>query len=172
MLALEISSLKQFMARLLATDAFDDFLLEEAVIKTGYDITIDGHVNAEFFGGDEVGVELPTDEAGQAYELMPWKTLRSICFDLIKGKRTPLAFQFVLHVKPEKTAALLAENGCDVDPACVRAFVLNIRFDGTKAKLTSAASYATFLLTKEPDAIWDKALMQFLDAQQIAYERM
>ena len=161
MIALQITSMKQFMNQLLTSDTFDMFLLEEAVISTSCTFTIDGHINRDFYGseGGET-VELP-------YEFRPWSEGKGLCFDLIKGKRTPLFFRFVLHLMPEKAAALLSKEGSDVEPSLVKALVLNIRYDGAKAVLTTATAYQTFLLSKEPDAIWDKALMKYLEGKGI-----
>ncbi len=162
MIALQISSMKQFMNQLLAGDTFDIFLLEEAMIRTACTFTIDGHINRDFFhNNDREPVELP-------YDLRPWSEMKGLCFDLIKGKRTPLGFHFVLHLKPEKAAALLAREGSDVDPSLVKALVLNIRYDGTRALLTTATAYHTFLPSKEPDSIWDRALMKYLEERSIS----
>lgn len=164
MTALQITSMKNFMHRLLVTDSFDIFLLEEAVIGTASTFTIDGHVNKDFFrGGDG-------EDASGMPEFRPWSELKSLCFDLIKGKRTPLFFRFTLQLKPELTATLLKRENCDVEPEQVKALVLNIRYDGTKAVLTTATAYHTFLLSKEPDAIWDRALAKYLDREDISYE--
>ena len=163
MIALQITSMKQFMNQLLVSDAFDPFLLEEAVISTASTFTIDGHVNREFFHSeDELLEDLP--------DFRPWSEMKGLCFDLIKGKRTPLFFRFVLHLKPQKATALLEKEGCDVDPSQVKALVLNIRYDGTKAVLTTGTAFHTFLLSKEPDAIWDKSLQKYLSAKGISFE--
>lgn len=161
MIALQITSMKQFMNQLLAADTFDIFLLEEAVISTACTFTIDGHINRDFFSSDGgEPVEPP-------YAFRPWSEVKGLCFDLIKGKRTPLFFRFVLHLMPEKAGALLAKEGSDVDPSLVKALVLNIRYDGTRAVLTTGTAYQTFLPSKEPDAIWDKALMKYLEGKGI-----
>lgn len=166
MIALQITSMKQFMNQLLAADTFDIFLLEEAVISTASTFSIDGHINREFYYSDDrEPAELP-------YEFRPWSEMRGLCFDLIKGKRTPLFFRFVLHLMPDKAAALLTREGSDVDPSQVRALVLNIRYDGAKAVLTTGTAYHTFLLSKEPDAIWDKALTKYLSGKGISYEEL
>jgi len=164
MIALQITSMKLFMNQLLMTDAFDIFLLEEAVVNTANSFTIDGHINRDFFSGAEP-VELP-------YELRPWSEIRGLCFDLIKGKRTPLGFRFVLHLKPENTAALLGKSDCGADPASIRAFVLTIRYDGSRATLTTGTAYETFLLSKEADILWDKSLAQYLDRRGIPFEML
>lgn len=173
MLALEITSMKNFMNQLLAADTFDIFLLEEAVISTANTFTIDGHINPEFFHAeDRENAAVPSDASGRPYDFRPWRELKSLCFDLIKGRRTPLFFRFVLHLMPEKAAALLESRGCDVEPSQVKALVLNIRYDGAKAVLTTGTALHSFLLSKEPDAIWDRALCQYLDGKGIGYERL
>lgn len=163
MIALQIKSMKQFMNQLLAADTFDPFLLEEAVIGTASTFTIDGHVNREFYGD--------TQEPPQ-YEFRPWRELKGLCFDLIKGKHTPLFFRFVFHLMPEKAAALLEKEHCDVESSQIKALVLNIRYDDSRAVLTTGTAFHTFLLSKEPDAIWDRALCRYLDAKGIAYEEL
>ena len=167
MQALEIVSMKNFMSQLLSSDAFDGFLLEEAVIRTANSYTIDGHMNADFFPPDERGPEhIP-------YEFCPWNKIKGLCFDLIKGKYTPLHFKFVLQLKPETMRRLLAENnGSSEDFSQVKAFVLNIRYDGSKAVLTTSVSYHTFVMSREADLIWDNALCHYLNDKGIGYEKL
>lgn len=166
MTALKISSMKQFMNHLLAADTFDPFLLEEAVISTANTFTIDGHVNRDFFRGSD------DDEAANLPEFRPWNEIKGLCFNLIKGRRTPLFFRFVLHLKPEKASALLEREGCSADLSQLKALVLTIRYDGSEAVLTTGTAFHTFVPSREPDAIWDRALKKYLDAAHIAWEEL
>ena len=165
MIALEVTSMKQFMNHLLVADTFEPFLLEEAVVSTGCTFTIDGHVNREFYGDSE-------DAPAPSLDFRPWGELKGLCFDLIKGRRTPLFFRFVLHLMPEKAAALLEKEECDIASDQVKALVLNIRYDGSKAVITTGTAYHTFLLSKEADAIWDRAARQYLSGKGISYEEL
>lgn len=165
------------MSRLLASDTFDCFLLEEAVIGVASTFTIDGRINREFFAGQtaEEAEGAKSSQPGQQSlpeEFRPWSELRGLCYDLIKGRRTPLFFRFTMHLMPEKTAALLAKENCNVDPSQVKALVLNIRYDGSKAVLTTGTSFQTFVPSKEPDAIWDNALAKYLTGKDIPFERL
>lgn len=169
MTALQITSMKPFIHQLLVADTFEVFLLEEAVIGAASTFTIDGKINQEFYGGND-NTESNEDSRIKRYDFRPWGEVKGFCFDIIKGKRTPLFFRFVFHLLPEKAAALLEKEGCDIDPSLVRALVLNIRYDGSKITLTTGTSLQTFLPSKEPDAIWDKALLKFLDGKGISYE--
>lgn len=165
MLALHITSMKQFMNQLLVSDTFDIFLLEEAVIQTANTYTIDGYMNKEFYGKEELESGLIPD-----YEYSPWSTMKGLCFQLIKGKRTPLSFKFVFHLKPALADRLLAQRECSVDPALVKALVMTIRYDGTKAVITTGCAYHTFVMSKEPETIWDQALLKLLSNKEIPYE--
>ncbi len=180
MLALQISSMKKFMNQLLAGDAFDIFLLEEASVSTANTYTIDGRINRDFYSAEEL-------EAGICpYEFQPWSEAKGLCFHLIKGKHTPLCFKFVLHLKPEKMAGLpvpatgasdnvtAAKAGSagntPPDFSQVKALVLTIRYDGSKAVLTTGTAYHTFVLSKDIDILWDKAFTAYLAAQDIDFE--
>ena len=158
--------MKQFMSHLLTADTFDPFLLEEAVIGMANTFTIDGHVNGDFYGNGDDSPAIPP------YEFRPWSEIKGLCFDLIKGKRTPLFFRFVFHLMPQKAAALLEKENCGLDLSQVKALVLNIRYDGTKAVLTTGTAFHTFVLSREADVVWDKALKKYLSGKGIAYEEL
>lgn len=166
MKAFQIKELKNFMSRLLATDSFDSFLLAEATITTYNSFVIDGHINKEFFSG------ITDEEASPSYEFSPWKDMKSLCFDLIKGKRTPLNFKFILHLKPEIVEAILQNGDTQTSATDVRAFVLNIKYDGTELTCVTATSFQTFLLDKMPDQLWDTYVTDFLEEKSIAYKSL
>lgn len=165
MLALQISSMKIFMNHLLTADTFDMFLLEEAIISTANTYTIDGHVNRDFFSPEEL------DTGSCPYEFQPWSEIKGLCFHLIKGKHTPLYFKFVLQLNPKKTQALLNKN-YDGDASQIKALVLNIKYDGSRALLTTGTSYHTFVMSKDADILWDKALADYLSSKDIPYEKV
>ncbi len=161
MIALEILSMKNFMSHLLSGETFDIFLLEEATISTANTYTIDGHMNVDFFPAEE------RDSKHIPYDFRPWSELKGLCFDLIKGKNTPLFFKFVLQLKPEHLPRILGQ-----EPSQVKALVLNIRYDGNKALLTTGTSYHTFVMSKEADLAWDNALCKYLSEKGIGYEKL
>ncbi len=164
MLAFKIVSMKSFMNHLLVADTFDNFLLAEATISAAHTYQIDGHINKAFFSEDISVSEMPE------YDFALWKDMKGLCFNLIKGKRTPLFFKFVLHLKPQAVSKLLAAGGCALPSEQIKALVLTIKYDGTQAVLTTASATTTFVMSKEPDMIWDKAIQQFLTRNEIPYE--
>lgn len=165
MIALKIKNVKQFMGKFLAGEAFDAFLLEEASISTYNTFTIDGRQNRSFYTREEW-----EDKEIRPYEFTAWKKIRPVCFDLIKGKRTPAAFHFVLHLIPDYTASILKQGDTNVTADQIKAFVLNVKYDGTSLVLITGTAFHTFLMDKTPDALWDHAVRQFLTKQQITYD--
>ena len=166
MIALQISSMKQFMNELLTGEAFDIFLLEEATLTTDVTYQIDGHVNVEFFPVSERTSEIIP------YEYKPWSELKGLCFDLIKGKRTPLYFKFVLLLKPEKIKAMLEKEKLSTKEVPLKSLILTIKYDGGKAVLTTGSSYQTFVLDKTADVVWDRQISKYLAMKGIGFEIM
>lgn len=159
MIGIQIKELKDFMGKLLKSECFDSFLLEEALISTSATYTIDGKINADFYTPEE-----KQDTDCLAHEFLAWKDIRPLCFDLIKGKRTPLNFKFVLQLMPEYWHALMP------DDTSVKAAVLTIKYDGSVLTLVTGISYHTFVLDKTPDRLWDSSVEKFLDKKDIKYE--
>lgn len=167
MIAFKITNIKQFMGKLLGSEDFDLFLLEEASVSTYNTFFIDGHQNRDFYSEEEW-----EDESIRPYEFSTWKTMRPICFDLIKGTHTPTAFRFVLHLIPAHVESILQKGGSELTLRQVKAFVLNIKYDGTDLMLVTGTAFHTFLMDKTPDILWDRAVRQFLSAKEIAYEEL
>ena len=152
MLALQIQSMKTFMNKLLTQDAFDIFLLEEATISTA------------FFPMAERTPELIP------YEFRPWSEIRSLCYELIKGKYTPLSFKFVFQLKPEHVQSILGKEHLSPESTKLKSMVLTVKYDGSKALLTSGTSYQTFVMDKTADVLWDRNLASYLTKKEIPYE--
>lgn len=167
MLALQITSLKPFMNALLTGELFDSFLLEEAVIAAAATYSIDGRLNKAFFSSEEWEQrDLPDGEFAL------WRDMRSLCFQLIKGKRTPLHFKFVFQLPQKAAASIMEKGGATASMDFIKALVLTVRYDGEKAVLLTGTSYTTFLTDKEPERLWDAACKQYLTKKEIAYKEL
>ena len=167
MIALKITNVKQFMGKLLASEEFDSFMLEEASISTYNTFMIDGHQNRDFYTTEEW-----EDSKMRPYDFTTWKQIRPICFSLIKGTHTPSAFKFILHLIPDYTASILKNGDTSVTPQQIKALVLTVKYDGTVLTLITGTSFHTFIMDKTVDVLWDNAIRQFLDKRGINYEEL
>ena len=84
MIALKIVKNGSFMSKILAGDAFDSFLLEEARIRMAVTWDIDGHLNEQFYPAD-----VWKDPEQRPYDRTQWKEIRPYIYDIIKGKQAP-----------------------------------------------------------------------------------
>lgn len=162
-----ISDLKNFMNKLLLSDSFDYFLLEEGTIITYNTFQIDGHIRKDFFTKEE-----QEDSALCPYDFSLWKDIRPLCFQLIKGKRTPLGFKFVLLLLPEHMKSILRNNNFEDNLNLIKTFTLTIKYDQTEATLITGISTNTFLMDKTPEQLWDNAFQKFMDKNGILWEEI
>lgn len=161
MTAFQITEMKKFMAGFLAGDCFDSFLLEEAFVEAAVTYHIDGHINAAFFAQDG------EDDCPGSF--IPWKTVRSVAFDMIKGRRTPSRFKFVLHLMPEYISGVMKGADPSLLPEQVSALVLTVSYDGSAIRLITGTAFSSFVMDKTLDAQWDKTMRHFLSKKDIAY---
>ncbi len=165
MILCKIKDKKDFMAKLLAGDCFDSFLLKEASIYGFVSYQIDGHINKAFF--PEEDTETTTF---LSYDYAQWKDIRPICFDLIKGKRTPTKFVFILYLKPDAMTAMFEKAGLSSTNSLVQNLILNIRFEQGEMSITTGVDYSGFTLDKQAEQLWDSTTRKFLDKKEIGYD--
>lgn len=164
MTSFHITELKNFMAKLLGTDCFDSFLLEQAEIASAATYRIDGHINSDFYTKEELA-----DPQVCPYGFASWQAMRPLCFDMIKGKRTPSSFKFVLHLIPDYVPGVLKGADASLTPEQVRALVLTVKYDGSSISIVTGTAFTSFVMDKSLDAAWDRTMRQFLAKKGIAY---
>ena len=99
-----------------------------------------------------------------------WKELREFCLSLIKGKRTPLGFHFVLSMSAPNIARLLEQEHLSFAPADVQGLYLNFKYDGTKLSCTTGTSMNLFTLDKSLEQAWDKMAQRIFAKYEIPFE--
>lgn len=168
MISIKINNKKAFMSKLLASELFDVFLVEEAEITTFNTFHIDGRIHKDFY--KDVSIEgVASDSAVGEYS--SWKELKQICYELIKGKRTPLSFKFVFYLNDEVKSRLIKKADAGIDENQVR-LGLNIRFINGDVILTTGCAIGIFTLDKSIEKAWDNYIPSFLDNNSIENEML
>ena len=165
MLALQLTDVKDFMNKFLRSETFDHFLLQEGVITSGASYVIDGHIHPDFYTSEEMEDLEITD-----CDFLPYALLRGNCFDLIKGKKAPSSFKFVLMLSPENQKRTMERIGSSYTPADISAMSMNIKFQNQMLTLTTGISYRIFSTDKTLEPEWDKFVRQFLSQHDISFE--
>ena len=160
MQAFQITSQKDFMNQLLTGGLFEAFFLKEASVVTGVSYHIDGHRNLAYYKDMNGNQGENTEENLNRY--IPFREMRPILFQMIKGKRTPLSFHIILHWDKVEVNHFLQEQGTTVQQSFVSNLVLNIRFDENGMQVISAVDYSDFTLDKEIEKQWDQKVASML----------
>ena len=167
MIALELTDIKNFMNKLLRSEVFDHFLLQEGVITTAATYTINGQITKGFYSEEEIA-ELHLEGC----RFLPFSMLRTNCFDLIKGKKTPSAFRFVFLLSPSNMEKTITAVGSSYKPADVTGMYINLKYQNQLLSLTTGIAYNIFSTDKTLEAEWDKMVMKFLRQNEIEYEEI
>lgn len=163
MLALQIADIKTFMKQLLLSDSFDRFLLLEGTVTTFNTFHIDGLLQKSFFTAEEQ--EQLTDRS-----LSFWGEVRPFCFELMKGKKTPLSFRFTFQLASSNVSKLLHQTGIHIPADQVRGLLINLRYDGHTLLCTTGTSLAVFTMDKKLDHAWDDMVQKYFRQMGIAFE--
>ncbi len=160
MIALSLPEVKECMSKLLLSETFDPFYFIEGEIVTFNTFTMDGFLRKEFFDTE--------DAPAREYAL--WKEVREFCLSVIRGKRTPLGFKFVLGLSHSNIEKLLMQQGLDFQPQDVRGLYINLKYDGQKLQCITGTAMNLFTMDKSLEQAWDKMVQKFFTQKEIKYE--
>lgn len=160
MIALQFSEVKECMTKLLLSETFDSFLFIEGEIVTFSTFTIDGFLKKEFFEKEMI--------PDRDYAL--WREIREYCFSIIKGKRTPLRFQFVFGLSRPNIEKLLLQQALPYQLHDIQGLYLNLRYDGSHLQCVTGVSMNLFTMDKSPEQAWDQMVQRFFTQKEIAFE--
>ncbi len=141
MISIQIKDQKHFMNTLLSTETFDSYLVTETRLVTFATYHITPNVSEE---------------------PILFSQVRTVLFNLIKGKKAPESFKIILHLSKEDGPTLSWEH--------VGNYVITIKYAHNKITLVTGVSYQSFTLDKSADDLWDKFFIRFLDDNHISYD--
>ncbi len=149
------------MAKLLVSDVFDIFRLQEANLITAVTYNISGRIRPDFYPSEE--------RENLSEEFISWSDMRPRLFELIKGKNAPVSFRMTLSLENDEMLALMAKESPEGHSDALRALVINIRFENGAVSIITGTSYDSFVLDKSEEQIWDKAFVKFLSSKGIEF---
>ena len=167
MTALQLTDIKIFMNQFLRSEIFDHFLMPEAVITQDISVTIDGHLKRDYFSREELEEEALT--VGNA---LPYARTRPTVYQLIRGKKTPSYFKFVLMLSPENMEKTLSVSDSGLTANDVAGMFLNITYQNGSLTLSTGISYKTFTTDQTLNHEWDKMIQKFLAKHGIAWDEI
>ena len=167
MIALQLTDVKTFMNQLLCSELFDRFLLSEASITKDATFTVNGHINPAFYSAEELETEGLT-----GLDILPYSRLRPVCYQLIRGKHTPVTIKFDQTLSPENMKHTLARSDSSFTDNDVKGIFINLAFQNGRLTLTTGISYILFSTDRTLDHEWDGLIKKFLAKNSVSYEEL
>ena len=150
---------KNCMSHLLLKSTFDDFSFIEGEVTTYNTFKVDGFIHKSFY----------EEEPEQEYS--SWKGLREFFFQIIKGKRTPLNFKFILSLPRTAFSDFLEKYSItEINPAHVQGLYLNFKYDGINLQCITGTSLNIFTMDKTLEKSWDEYAKEYFLKHEIDFE--
>lgn len=172
---IKITNIKQFMNKLLIENAFDSFLISEAIIKTANSFVIDGHINNEFYSENEIAeMKADAELENRIYsdKLSRWSKIKPFALSIIKGNKTPIFFKISFYLAGENVNKLLSSAETSIKASDIDGLSLIVKYQENELTITSSVSLKIFSLDKSLEKIWDDMVMKFMTSHDITYEVM
>ncbi len=161
----KIEEIADFMNKLLAGQVFDKFLFLKGDVETFASFQLDGQLNASYYSSDETA-------ALEGRTLALWSQIRPAAYQLIKGKKLPVQFSFVLQLSEANTDWLLDKHHLTQYAPQLAGLYLNIRYKDKMLICTTGLSYNTFVPDRTLEHVWDETAGTFLKQNKIVFSEV
>ena len=141
--------------------AFDKFLVREAEIVTWNRFSIDGKIRQGFFSEEEL-------EENRIEEYSSWKSLKPICYSLIRGKRLPESFRIVFLMPPSARDRFVSGRVPGISPDQVGGLYINVQYENQEMICVTGTSMKQFTMDRTLENEWDENVRKFLRKNGVA----
>ena len=163
MVALKIEEQKAFTAGLFIGEIFDKFLVRESGDRepTTSSRSTERSVRAIF-------PKRNWKKTGSKSTLQ-WKTLKPVCYSLIKGKRLPESFRIVFQMPPSARDRFVAGKIPGIYPDQVGGLYINIQYENHEMICVTGTSMKQFTLDRTLENEWDENVKKFLKKNGVVF---
>ncbi len=165
MISLVIRDVPKMMSGMLSGKLFDKFYLRDGEIQTFSRFEMSGGLNRPYFDDDEW-----EKMEGRSYAL--WSEVKPFAYQLIRGKKLPVRFQFVFQLSKENTGWFLERHKLEAAGSGISGLFMNITYEHQRLVCTSGIGYQIFTMDKTAERCWDETVEQFFRQNHIAFEKM
>lgn len=155
MINIHIEDKKAFTSGLFIKEVFDGFLLTEASITTFNTYSIDGRIQKKFYTEQEY-------ETLGSPEFSKWCDMKKLCFEMIKGSKTPLKFKIVLKLSETRVEDIIRKTETMLTASDVQGLFVNIRYENDSIDCITATSLKIFSMDKSLEEAFDEYMGKFL----------
>ncbi|MGN0383944.1 MAG: DUF5721 family protein [Eubacterium sp.] len=162
MISLKVNNIKSFMSDLLRSETFDKFLVSEISISTFNTFYINGSINKNYFSDE-------SNERNQNFSV--WSMLKPICYELIKGNRTPLQMKIIFLLSSEMTDNIIEKSKTTLTSEQVNSLCMIFKFEDGILNCITGTNLKIFTMDKSLEKFWDDYIKSFLIKKYDAVEQ-
>lgn len=109
------------------------------------------------------------EEQGKIGEFSSWRTIKPVCFSLIRGKRLPETFRIVLCLSEEARSRFVQAHAPGILPEQAGGLYINIQYENQEMTCVTGTSMNVFTMDRTLEREWDESVKQFLKRSGIAF---
>ncbi len=162
MISLKITEMNRFMTKLLKGSDFDAFLMQEGFVRTAMEYRFSGRIFAEYFDTEE--------REQRTEEYVTWAEIKPLVFELVKGKKTPLAFSFTLLLSGPEAEAFIEKYHISMDGEKASLY-LQIRFERGTGRVVTGTARTRFSFDRSLDEAWDAEAEERFRRMELVVEK-
>lgn len=155
MISIQIKDVKNFMSCLLMGSTFDFLYVTEISLTTFNTFTINGHLNQKYYTEDEL-TELNNTQFSS------WKMLKPVCYNLIKGNKTPERFKITFCLGKDDYDKMIKNSGASLTAENITGLYVHFTYENGVLSGITATSLSIFTMDKTLDKYWDETIKNFL----------
>ena len=156
MINIHIEDKKKFTSKLFLKEDFDDFFVTEVSITTFNTYSIDGRLQKKFYTEEEY-------EAMGKPEFSKWRDIKKLCFEMIRGNKTPLKFKIVLKLSDTQAESIVQRADTSLTADDVQGMFINVRFENDSMDCITATSLKIFSMDKSLEEVFDRFASNLLE---------
>lgn len=155
MISLKINDIKNFMSALLIGTTFDFLSVAEVSLTTFNTFHINGHINKNFYTTEEL-------DKLKDKKFSSWAQIKPICFNLIKGTKTPDRFKITFCMPIDDYDTIITKSGSNMTSNNIAGLYVHFTYENGILSAITATSLSIFTMDKTLDQYWDSTIHSFL----------
>lgn len=153
------------MTELFTRTSFDGFNVSEVTIKSKATFVIDGRRNTQIYSEEELNSsDFPKDP------FVRYSEIRSLCFDMIKGRRTPSYIKIVFILPSKYIEKLVEDSDSALSPSDISTLGMTVSYKNGSLNVLTGTALNIFTTDKSIEHAWDHWAAAFLDRINVSYE--
>ena len=158
---IEFDDSRKLFGAIFMTKTFDSFLISEAIIDLGYEVTVTGRLKTEASPVSEVAAVSEETRYSVCEDTISWGTVREFINGLLPREGAPKKVKLVFKAPRSQFSKFIESNGLAEDNVEILDMFINVHYENDSAWCASGISVSN-AMNKSCAIKWDEKVEAFL----------